>query len=218
LVPGAPANVTSVCFDSPVEGWAGTPQEIWKTTNGGRRWAMSFREPPHRQLPVGGVLGTPGDTPEVQCAPPHSAWALFLGYVVAMFKSNYVAFATVDGRHWRAVLEGPYEDFLMPSVHTVGGPGSYPGPFSLAGATTAVFVGDIPAYRDDGAIAVAVANRGGADVDEQGMVPGMTYADAVWFASPERGWLVGDGVIEATTNGAKTWSVEHLGTVVRGKT
>ena len=190
-LPGAPANVTSVCFSSGTLGWAGTPEAVWRTVDGGRRWALSFSEPPHFRPILAGVLGRTRDTPEVQCARPSSAWALFLGYDTGMMKTSYVAFATQDGRDWHAVFEEQaFEDHDMPSVHAPQGPGSYPGPFDVVNASTAAFVG-----QDPGALTVPfdMAYQGGTTVQARGTVPRLGTALGISFVSAAKGWAVGVG-------------------------
>ena len=213
----APANVTDACFTNTTDGWAATPEHVWKTVDGGRHWSASFTEPPHIQPDIGGALGRPGDTPEVQCAQPDSAWAQFLGYDSGMSKTSFVAFATQDGVHWHAVLEGPNELPDMPSVHTAPSPGSYPGPFSLVNSTTAAFAGQDPAVGY-GAAPLAIVQDGGTSVSERGPVAGITAADGMAFVTAGKGWVVGtnmtgsdryDSLIEATANGGRTWTQQY---------
>ncbi len=214
-VSGAPAMAQTVCFSNPVDGFLGTPGRIWRSTDGGRRWSLSFAEPAQ----PGKAQHAPGDTAVLECAGANAAWVLFLGDGVAAGHAPYIAFATQDARSWHAVLEESYtESAIMPEVHAPEGPGSYPGPFSAISPDAAVFVGFDPS-AGYGAAPLELVAEGGADHSTQSNVGGTTRAYGLAFISSSQGWAVGidqtaadpDGndVIEATTDGGVTWAQQY---------
>lgn len=213
-VPGAPAQVESVCFATTADGFLGTAGKIWRSTDGGRQWAVSFTEPAKSAA----LPSQPGDTAALQCAGPDAAWVDFLGFGAALGHSPYIAYATQDARHWRPLFEESYtESAALPEVHAPDGPGSYPGPFSAIGPDSAAFIGWNPP-QGFGAAPVDMVT-GGTKLSKDGDVGGMTRAFGAAFLSPAQGWVVGtdqtssgspgDYVIEATADGGRTWAREY---------
>ena len=200
----APASVQSLCFTTQYDGWIGTPGKVWRTVDGGLHWSLSFSEP-HRSGPPG-----QGDEAMVQCGGTRGAWVLFLGSGAATTHSPYVAFATRDGRSWHPVLEETFtESGIMPKVHAPDGPGTYPGPFSAVSGETAIFVGFSPAP----AVApMDIATDNGSKLSSSRNVTGIYEPTGVAFVSGDRGWVIGVSVpiggwvIEATSNGGRTWT------------
>jgi hypothetical protein len=207
-VTAAPAHAQTACFTNGTDGWLGTPGRLWRSTDGGRHWSLSFTEP------RGYAHRLPGDTAVLECAGPAAAWVLFLGSGAALSHSPYIAFASPDGRRWRPVLEETYtESALIPSVHVPDGPGSYPGPFSAVSPSVAAFAGYTPPIGF-GAAGLDIAADGGARVSWRGMIAGITDPSGVAFISPQQGWVVGTDqlgqtrrryVIEQTTDGGARW-------------
>ncbi len=214
-VSGAPAMAQTVCFSSPVDGFLGTPGRIWRSTDGGRRWSLSFAEPAQ----PGYAQHEPGDTAVLECAGHSAAWVLFLGFGAALGNAPYIAFATQDARSWHALFEETYtESAIMPEVHAPAGPGSYPGPFSAISPDAAAFVGSDPSVGY-GAAPLEMVTGGGADRSIQGNVSGTTQAYGVAFITTSRGWVVGTDqtvadrygnyAIEATMDGGLTWTRQY---------
>jgi photosystem II stability/assembly factor-like uncharacterized protein len=213
--PGAPARAQTACFSSPADGFLGTPGRIWRSTDGGLRWSLSFAEPAQ----PGYARHQPGDTAVLECAGRSTAWVLFLGFGAALSHAPYIAFATQDARRWHALFEETYtESAIMPEVHAPAGPGSYPGPYSAISPDAAAFVGWDPSFGY-GAAPLEMAEGGGADRSMRGNVSGMTQAYGVAFISTTQGWVVGTdqtvaghygkSVIEATTDGGLTWTRQY---------
>jgi photosystem II stability/assembly factor-like uncharacterized protein len=211
-VPGAPASAQTVCFSSPSDGFLGTPGRIWRSTDGGRHWTVSFTEP-------GSSAATAGDSTVIECAGDTAAWVLFLGNGAALGHSPYLGYATQDARDWHVLFEEEYtESALAPGVHAPQGPGTYPGPFSAISPDSAAFVGWLPP-KGFGAAPLEMVTGGGAGRSMLGDVGGVTQAYGTAFVSATQGWVIGtdqtspgeqgDYAIEATSDGGRTWTRQY---------
>lgn len=221
-VTGAPAQAQSACFSSSSAGFLGTPGRVWRTTDGGARWSASFTEPPPA-AGSGAAAGTPGDATALECAGGTAAWTLFTGSGAALGHAPYLAYATPDGRNWRALFEESYtESAIRPAVHAPDGPGTYPGPFSAISSDSAAYVGWTPPEGLGAAPLEAVSlgtGSGGATLTREGNVAGVTRPYAAAFATPARGWVVGadqtapgqagSDVIDYTANAGRTWTRQY---------
>jgi photosystem II stability/assembly factor-like uncharacterized protein len=209
-VPTAPARAETVCFANQSDGFVGIPGQVWRSTDGGTHWMPSFSEPP-----AAANQAVPPDATAVECAGPSAAWTLFTGGGAAMSHSPYIAYATQDGQHWRALLEETYtESALRPQAHAPDGPGSYPGPFSAISPSSGAYVGWTPP-EGYGAAPLDLVT-GNSKLTKAGNVRGLTQPYAAAFISPAQGWVVGTdqttassagpAVIEETSNGGKSWT------------
>jgi photosystem II stability/assembly factor-like uncharacterized protein len=212
-VTAAPSSVESACFTSQSDGYLGTPGKVWRTTDGGAHWSASFTEPPASN-------GAPADTTALECAGPSAAWTLFLGAGAAMSHSPYIAYATANGQDWKVLFEETYtESAVRPSVKAPDGPGSYPGPFSAIGPSSAVYVGWTPPLGLGAAPLYAVSLGSGVTLAKRGDVGGLTEPYAAAFLTPARGWVVGmdqttpahagSDVIQYTANSGHTWTRQY---------
>lgn len=198
---GGPSNPQTVCFSEATQGWVGTPEGVFilRTTDNGSNWSLVLSRPDQQ----------PGFSQEtlVECAAPHALWALFLGGQSGMSHSPYIAYATVDGSSWKAVLEETMtEGAILPGVPN--GPDTYPPSFSVVDPTDAVFIGDGPATN---VAQCVIASNGGATLRRTGHIDNAPETFAAAFISVTAGWVLtrnagGDYVIAATADGGYHWS------------
>jgi photosystem II stability/assembly factor-like uncharacterized protein len=195
-----PPNPQTVCFSETAQGWVGTSEGVYvyRNIDQGQSWSKVLQRPdqPPPSLP-GMTL--------IQCAAPHALWALFLGGPSAMSHSPYIAYATVDGSSWKAVMK---EAMTEPLSGVPAGPDTYPPSFSVVDATDAVFIGDGPATT---VAQCVIASNGGATLRRTGRIENAPETFAAAFVSITAGWVVtrnagGDYVIDATNDGGYHWS------------
>jgi hypothetical protein len=198
---GGPSNPQSVCFSEMGQGWVGTPDGVFvlRMLDNGSNWSLTLPRPdPHPGLP---------QVTLIECAAPHALWVLFLGGSAAMSHSPYIAYATVDGSTWKAVLkESMTESAVLPGVPA--GPDTYPPSFSVVDPTDAVFIGDGPATN---VAQCVIAGNGGATLRRTGHIDNAPETFAAAFTSVTAGWVLtrnagGDYVITATADGGYHWS------------
>jgi len=198
---GGPSNPQSVCFGEAGQGWVGTPDGVFvlRMLDNGSNWSLTLPRPdPQPGLP---------QVTLIECAAPHALWVLFLGGSSAMSHSPYIAYATVDGSTWKAVLKEPMtEQAILPGVPA--GPDSYPPSFSVVDPTDAVFIGDGPATN---VAQCVIASNGGATLRRTGRIDNAPETFAAAFTSVTAGWVLtrnagGDYVITATADGGYHWS------------
>ena len=201
----SPSPPQSVCFASPRDGWIAARTSVWRSTDGGRSWGAG----PSFTLPV--RAGGQGYQAELQCADGGAAWVRFTGGGAALGHIPYAIYATVDGgAHWRGVAAEL--GTLGTELGLPPGPGSYPGPFSVVDASTAVLVSPTPAADSTG---VAIATRGGAKLTGLPAIAGanLLVPTSASFASATTGWVVGEdragrAVILATADSGRHWTVQ----------
>jgi photosystem II stability/assembly factor-like uncharacterized protein len=195
----SPANPQTVCFSDVGQGWLGTNDgTVYASDDRGGTWRSVLQRPDH---PTSDYLRAT----LIQCAAPHALWVLFAGGGAAMSHSPYIAYATVDGASWKAVLDEPMTE-AQPGVPA--GPDSYPPSFSVVDPSDAVFIGDGPATN---AAQCVIATNGGAVLRRTGRIEGTAETYAAAFVSVTTGWVLarnagGDYVIDATTDGGYHWS------------
>ncbi|TME87700.1 MAG: hypothetical protein E6I43_02970 [Chloroflexi bacterium] len=196
-----PANPQTVCFSDPAQGWIGTAEGvfIYRNTDLGHNWSKVLQRPDQQP-------GLPQAT-LIQCAAPQALWVLFTGGPSAMSHSPYIAYATVDGSTWKAVMkESMSEGQILPGVPA--GPDTYPPSFSVVDPQDAVFIGDGPATN---VAQCVVASNGGAILRRTGRIDNAPETFAAAFVSVTAGWVLtrnagGDYVIDATSDGGYHWS------------
>src|SRR6266540_3027879 len=199
-----------VHFSSRSDGWVASGTRVWRSTDGGRSWgARPSFAPPLREF-------TFEPSAELECAAPSAAWVRFNSNEGAAGSSPYALYATGDGgAHWRCVLASCGEPGMP------GGPGSYPGPFSVIDPLRAFMLGPTPAADSTGAVLIS---QGGSQVQRLPGIPRARLATdsepiSVSFGSATHGWIVGAvgayspgrGVILATVDGGRSWH-SQLGT------
>jgi photosystem II stability/assembly factor-like uncharacterized protein len=198
---GGPSNPQTVCFSEAGQGWVGTSDGVYvlRMTDLGSTWSLALPRPDQQQ-------GVPQVT-LIECAAPHALWVLFLGGQSAMSHSPYVAYATVDGSSWKAVMkEAMSEQQILPGVPA--GPDTYPPSFSVVDPMDAVFIGDGPATN---VAQCVIASNGGATLRRTGRIDNAPETFAAAFVSVTAGWVLtrnagGDYVIAATADGGYHWS------------
>ena len=198
---GGPSNPQTVCFSEASQGWVGTAEGVYllHMTEQGSNWSLALSRPdPQPGLP---------QVTLIECAAPHALWVLFLGGQSGMSHSPYIAYATVDGSSWKAVLkEAMSEGQILPGVPA--GPDTYPPSFSVVDPADAVFVGDGPATN---VAQCVIASNGGATLRRTGRIDNAPETFAAAFTSVTAGWVLtrnagGDYVIAATADGGYQWS------------
>jgi photosystem II stability/assembly factor-like uncharacterized protein len=199
----APAPPQSVCFTASTDGWLASGTSVWRSTDGGRGWGSrpSFTLP----LPADGLPSSA----RLQCARPGAAWVQFETGDHAAGHSPYALYTSGDGgAHWRGVLgeAGTLGNLLR----LPGGPGTYPGPFSVIDPERAFLLSPTPPADATGAVLIGQGSRLRRLPD----IPQTTLSAlsplSVSFASATRGWVVGTNgagraVILATADGGRTW-------------
>ena len=207
----APANAQSVCFSDPAHGWLGADGRLYRTVDGGRQWSGPL-------TPATGEDGADFVAAmEVQCAGDGSAWALSIGPGAAMSQSPHVGYHA-DAAGAMAIFAEQY----FPGPKAPGqAPGSYPGPFSALGPSTAAFIDYCPACGP-GTAPWDLATGSGATLTVKGNVGQVNVPLAASFLSAQAGWVAGTAReftdngktrsqqrIVTTTDGGRTWQVEY---------
>lgn len=213
-VPGAPSQVQSVCFSDPADGFLATLGRLWRTTDGGETWVASLTEPgPATIADLGPAYAT-----AIECAGPSAAWAYEVGFGAALSHKPYIGYGTQDGITWHMLFAELYTQYSLSSrVHGQEGPGSYPGPFSAISPDSAVFVGLLPPVGYG--LARLDIVTGGTTNSRPVDVGGLTWPFGAAFITDRQGWVVGVDqtepgkigpyVIEATTDGGRTWARQY---------
>jgi hypothetical protein len=196
-----PPNPQTVCFSQAAQGWIGTREGVYvyQAIEQGHTWSKVLQRPDLQP-------GLPQAT-LIQCAAPHALWVLFAGGSSATSHTPYIAYATVDGSTWKAVMkETMTEGQILPGV--AAGPDTYPPSFSVVDPTDAVFIGDGPATN---VAQCVIASNGGASLRRTGRIDNAPETFGAAFVSVTAGWVLtrnagGDYVIDATTDGGYHWS------------
>jgi photosystem II stability/assembly factor-like uncharacterized protein len=197
----APAPPQSVCFTAQGDGWLASDTRVWRSVDGGRSWGAR----PSFTLPV--LANEPPFFAALQCARPGAAWVRFDSGDHYAGHSPYALYTSADGgAHWRGVLSTLG---AVLTVHLPGGPGSYPGPFSVVDPQRAFLLSPSPAAEATGAVLIS---QGGSRLQRLPDISGTTLfmPHSVSFASATRGWavganLAGQAVLLATIDGGRSW-------------
>lgn len=200
----APTNAQSVCFATPSQGWLAASGVIYRSSDGGASWTAVDNTNPH------GTNGPYFDRVSLQCAGPSSVWAVADTLQVAAGNQPWALLHSTDGTNFAVVLQN---QFSPTGPFGVSPPGSYPGPFSSISPTAVAVAGYTPARATNPAgVVVLNGTSHGSPVPATGI--GMPTGLA--FTSPTQGWVVGTvspsgagpAVVESTSNGGATWSVQ----------
>lgn len=192
----------SLCLAGRGLAYLGERNRVLRSTDGGERWTVSFwgRFQRAREFEV-----------EVGCA-GRTAWALFVGPGAASSQKPYVVYRTLDaGQRWTAVAEESYIGVVYPAARARRSFGPYPGPFAVAGPTTAIFLGLAAVLGRRGEVLM----NGTADSGRtwrQRVVPCLSplHPVTLHFTSRLRGWVMGTcwgrETVVSTTDGGRSWS------------
>jgi photosystem II stability/assembly factor-like uncharacterized protein len=195
-----PPNPQTVCFSDAAQGWIGTTEGvyIYRNIDQGQSWSKVLQRP---DQPAPGLA----QMTLIQCAAPHALWVLFVGGPSGMSHSPYIAYATMDGSSWKAVLKEPMTE---PLSGVPAGPDTYPPSFSVVDPQDAVFIGDGPATN---VAQCLIASNAGVTLRRTGRIDNAPETFAAAFVSVTVGWVLtrnagGDYVIDATADGGYHWS------------
>lgn len=207
----APSGAQSACFLDSANGWLAAAGNVYRTIDGGATW---------NEVADLNPANTPARMPDsvvLQCAYPKGVWATSQTGLGAAGTSPWAVFSSQDGATFNMVAQVQFPGGS--SVQTAA-PGSYPGPISVVSSTQAAIVGVTPAL-DPHPVGVTMASGGGSQMTPVSRPGGIGTPTGLSFTSANTGWMVGTslpgvssgqvGVIEATTDGGKTWKVEYSG-------
>jgi hypothetical protein len=179
---------------------------VWMTTNGGRKWTISFTGVFLRPSGFQDTIGCSGST----------VWVLFVGPGAAMNQKPYVLYRSTDGGlHWAARMEEGYFGSVYPHAHARKDLGGYPGPFTVVNPTSAYFLGFTYPIGMHGQVMLSGTTTDGRSW-YQHPVPCIWALRPVTFAftAPGYGWVAGTcngrEAAEMTTNGGHTWTRHFL--------
>ena len=193
----SPAAPQSVCFTQPDDGWLVTKTAVYRSTDGGASWGLSYTStvPPTAD---GGLV-------ELECGGPNTAWVQFEPGGAAAGSSPYFLVTSSDGgQDWTTVFRSA---LLADRINAPDGPGSYPGPFSVIDPTTAIAIGTIPGAP----LVTSALVTNSVHLDTHSLVGVSLIPLAVSFADERNGVLVGyapsDGgpPIYITNDGGAHW-------------
>jgi photosystem II stability/assembly factor-like uncharacterized protein len=212
-VPSAPANAQSVCFVNGADGWLGAGGGLYRTTDGGQHWA-EVADPGS----TSGAAPDGTDIAQVGCGAPTQVWVASDTGGAAAGNSPWAVFASTTGTGATLLQADMYPGGGYPAPPQT--PGSYPGAVSVIGSGLAAVTGFTPAAPPPETTKVEVLNASGQQVEPARPVAGIGQPWGLAFLSATDGWVVGYGttasgapdttvgVIEHTTNGGSTWTVQ----------
>jgi photosystem II stability/assembly factor-like uncharacterized protein len=187
-------GLESVCFASPSLGWAASGSAVYRTLDGGGRWTRVDTGP--------NSPNNPGWQASVKCTGA-SAWVLWTGGGGGGSQVYRVSRTLDRGARWTIVL-GQWDDAL-PNLPRID---AYSGPFSIASAGDAGFIGQCPACGV-GDSSYTWTTNGGRTFNHAPFsgLSGASVTD-ISFGDPSHGWVAGSsagGFLLATTDGGRSW-------------
>lgn len=211
-VPTAPRNAQSVCFVDATTGWLGAGGGLYRSVDGGRQWS-EVADPGASS----GAAPDGNDIARVGCGAPDQVWVASDTGGVAAGTSPWAVFASTSGTGARLLQADMYPGAVPAPPGT---PGSYPGPISVIGAGLAAVGGFTPAATVGQMARVEVLDANGQVLSPARGVAGLAEPVGLAFLSASEGWVVGvatshgnpdfeAGVIERTTDGGQTWTVQR---------
>ena len=188
------SGLESVCFASPSLGWAASGSAVYRTLDGGGRWTRVDAGP--NDLVNEGWLAT------VKCTGT-SAWVMWTGGAAAGSQGYRVSRTLDGGSQWQVVL-GQLDDAL-PNLTRID---SYSGPFAIASASDAGFIGQCPACGVGDSSYTRTTN--GGRTFSHAPLAGLSGASVtdISFGDPNHGWIAGSsagGFLLATNDGGRSW-------------
>lgn len=206
-----PKHPQSVCFYTPQRGWLGAHGSIYRTTDAGRHWTLSFIDStPSRSSAAALAL---------QCTGSGGGWAEAIGPGAAMNQEPHIGLHS-SGSTWTAIFAEQY--FPHPGIDVkANSPSSVPTAFSAIDPSNAVFLDRCTAC---GYGAETIAFAAGTRLTKTRTIPSITGAVAASFTSPTDGWVIGVRVrhttfaysIIHTTDGGKSWHTQYSMPKTRG--
>lgn len=207
-LPAAPANAQSVCFVDAEHGWLGADGKVYATSDGGSTW-REVADP----TSASGYPNAPADLEVLDCGAPSAVWVVSSTGRTTLGNSPWAVFASSNGTTFHLVAQDQYTATFTPSLIT---PGSFPGVASVVSATAAAVTGYTPNREPGSQTAVQVMKADGSEIEGTHVVPEMGQPTGLAFLSHRAGWIVGTdassssdaGLVEHTTNGGSTWSIQ----------
>lgn len=187
-------RLESVCFASPSLGWAASGSAVYRTFDGGGLWTHVDAGP--NDFVNEGWLAT------VKCTGT-SAWVMWTGGAAAGSQDYRVSRTLDRGAHWQIAL-GQLDDAL-PNLTRID---SYSGPFEIASASDAGFIGQCPACGV-GDSSYTWTTNGGRTFSHAPLsgLSGASVTD-ISFGDSRHGWIAGSsagGFLLATSDGGRSW-------------
>jgi len=215
-----PRAIAAVRFLNARQGWALTATDrVYKTTDAGRTWSLSFVLPDaHDGDGQGGYA-----TGTLVVGAANSVWVVFAGGY-GMGQNSYAVYHTSDdGVHWKAVVAvataggGPPPGGatgVSTGPMVPGGTGSSPGPLAVFGARSALFLG-VCRFCSKGTVDVVRTSDDGLRWSSPSPVQaaiGLPTMASLSFPTASTGWLALGGMpglsqILVTHNAGRTWRV-----------
>ncbi len=217
---GAAADLEKVAFPSANVGWAlAAGDRVYRTSDGGRTWSLSFALPGSRA----GVPAGIGNGGSLVVAGDASVWVLFIGGS-GMSQTSYSVYHTAGGT-WHAVVAvstagaGPAPGAAMGTSagpEVPGGPGSSPGPMAALGPAGLYLVGECQACSQPRMMdSVKTRDNGRTWTSPRSiaLADGLSSLADLSFPTPQVGYLAvpaffsGHGQILRSTDGGRLWRV-----------
>jgi len=207
-ITGAPANAQSVCFVNDDDGWLGADGQVWASKDGGAKWRETA-DP----TTASGYKNAPPDLEVVDCGAPSAVWVVSATGRTTVGNSPWAVFASSNGTTFHLIAQDQYSATFTPSLIT---PGSFPGVASVVSADAAAVTGYTPNREPGSQTSVQVMTADGSEIEGTHVVPEMGRPTGLAFLSRRVGWIVGTdasstsdaGLIEHTTNGGSTWTIQ----------